>query len=108
MYSTRCTHLNEEKTIQLVLVRTLFVFLMTVKKSATTMPEKNNGICRGGRTIFAVKPIRRQRDHPVVAAAGHELYQQHNYSYQISQGYRGLQGYRYNTTQTITPSTLAQ
>ena len=55
---------------------------MTVKKSATKPEENNRTMPR--RTIFAVKPIRRQRDHPVVAAAGDELYQQNNYSYQIS------------------------
>ena len=55
---------------------------MTVKKSATKPEENNRTMSR--RTIFAVKPIRRQRDHPVVAAAGDELYQQNNYSSQIS------------------------
>ena len=44
------------------LVRTLF--LMRVKKSATKPEENNRTMSR--RTIFAVKPIRRQRDHPVV------------------------------------------
>ena len=53
-----------------------------MKKSATKPEENNRTMPR--RTIFAVKPIRRQRDHPVVAAAGDELYQQNNYSYQIS------------------------
>ena len=45
-------------------------------------------------------PIRRQRDHPGVAAAGDELYQQHNYSSQISvlQSHSKTQ---YNTTQAI-------
>ena len=77
---------------------------MTVKKSATKPEENNRTMPR--RTIFAVKPIRRQRDHPVVAAAGDELYQQNNYSYQISvpPSHRLTQAHRYNTTQAIAPS----
>ena len=76
---------------------------MTVKKiSATTMPKKTIGFAR--RTIFAGEPIRRQRDHPGVAAAGHELYQ-HSSTIILTRSHSPTaQTQSYNTT--VTPSHL--